>query len=70
MSCYITQEGWSALISAAWKGETEAAVELVKAGANVDMQDDVRTCTNIVYMYKHNVNIHVCTCIRSYHNYP
>ena len=30
---------------AAMKGETEAVVELVKAGANVDMQTEVRTCT-------------------------
>ena len=37
----ITQEGWSALMSAAGWGKTEAVVELVKAGANVDMQDKV-----------------------------
>ena len=55
MSCYITQWGWSALMRAAREGETEAVVELVKAGANVDMQSVVRTCTYIVYMYKHDV---------------
>ena len=37
----ITQNGWSALIWAASEGETEALVELVKAGANVDMQSEV-----------------------------
>ena len=37
----ITQEGWSALMLAATMGETEAVVELVKTGANVDMQSEV-----------------------------
>ena len=37
----ITQRGWSALMRAAREGKTEAVVELVKAGANVDMQDKV-----------------------------
>ena len=61
MSCYITQGGWSALMRAAWKGKTEAVVELVKAGANVDMQNEVRTCTYmyIVYMYK-RIYMYVC----------
>ena len=62
MSCYITQVGLSALMVAAWRGKTEAAVKLVKAGANVDMQNAVRTCTYIVYivyMYKHNVNVYI-----------
>ena len=35
----ITQDGYSALMLAAMEGETEVVVELVKAGANVDMQD-------------------------------
>ena len=38
---YITQDGWSALMSAANQGMTDVVVELVKTGANVDMQDKV-----------------------------
>ena len=37
----ITQDGWSALMAAACWGETEVVVELVKAGANMDMQTKV-----------------------------
>ena len=37
----ITQDGWSALIVAAREGKIEAVVELVKAGAKVDMQTKV-----------------------------
>ena len=37
----ITQDGHSALMRAASWGNTEVVVELVKAGANVDIQDNV-----------------------------
>ena len=37
----ITQMGWSVLMWAALIGETEVVVELVKAGANVDMHSEV-----------------------------
>ena len=37
----ITQNGESALMKAAREGDTEVVVELVKAGANVDMQNEV-----------------------------
>ena len=37
----ITQDGYSALMLAAMKRETEVVVKLVKAGANVDMQTKV-----------------------------
>ena len=37
----ITQNGESALMLAAIKGVTEVVVELVKAGASVDMQTNV-----------------------------
>ena len=38
----ITQDGISALMLAAGLGKTEVVVELVKAGANVDIPSDVR----------------------------
>ena len=37
----ILQDGDSALMLAAEEGKTEAVMELVKAGANVDMQNEV-----------------------------
>ena len=37
----ITQDGYSALICAALKGHTEMVVELVKAKANLDLQNKV-----------------------------
>ena len=56
----ITQDGWSALMLAAFWGRTEVVVELVKAGAKVDMQNNVCQymyiymqyvfCTSHVYM--------------------
>ena len=45
----ITQRGVSALMFAAVRGETEAVVELVKAGANVDMQNAVCQYIYVVY---------------------
>ena len=37
----ITQEGYCALMEAARSGKTDVVIELVKAGANVDMQNRV-----------------------------
>ena len=37
----ITQDGDSALILAAMNGHTEVVVELVKANANLDLQNEV-----------------------------
>ena len=37
----ITQDGWSALMYAALRGRTEVVVELVKAGANLNLQNTV-----------------------------
>ena len=37
----VIQDGISALIMAAMRGETEVVVELVKAGANVEMRTKV-----------------------------
>ena len=40
-SFHFTQRGRSALIWAASRGHTEVVVELVKARANLDLQDKV-----------------------------
>ena len=37
----IAQDGESALIEAAFRGETDVVVELVKEGANLDLQNKV-----------------------------
>ena len=37
----ITQNGWSALIDAAGKGQTEIVSLLLEAGANTDLQNKV-----------------------------
>ena len=42
----ITQDGWSALMYAARWDSTEVVVELVKAGANLNLQNKV--CQYIV----------------------
>ena len=53
----ITQYGRSALMVAAREGETEVVVELVKSGANVDMQDNV--CQYLVQGVRIHVALHV-----------
>ena len=40
----ITQSGQTALMIAASGAHTKVVVELVKAKANLDLQDDVSTC--------------------------
>ena len=35
------QNGETALILAAWQGKTDVVVELVRGGANLDLQDEV-----------------------------
>ena len=50
----ITQGGWSALMVAARWG---VVVELVKAGANVDMQNRVCQYNTCIYMYMYIVTI-------------
>ena len=63
----ITQDGRSALMWAAMKGKTEVVVELVKAGANVDMQNEVyvyvNTCTFTYSMYLVHSIVCTCTCV-------
>ena len=54
----ITQDGNSALIKAAFYGRTEVVVELVKAKANLDLQDKVCSSHHSLYMYIH-------TCCRA-----
>ena len=39
--CLISQDGNSALTKAAYYGETDVVVELVNAGANLDLQNKV-----------------------------
>ena len=51
----VTQDGRSALIFAAMEGKTEVVVELVKGGANVDMQNEV---CKYIYLHIH-VDVHV-----------
>ena len=36
-----TQNGNTALMRAAWLGETDVVVELVRGGANLDLQNEV-----------------------------
>ena len=43
----ISQDGNSALMQAAYNGRTEIVVELVKAGANLDLQNTVCQYINI-----------------------
>ena len=42
----ITQDGDSALMRAAYYGETEVVVKLVKAGADLNLQNKV--CLNVI----------------------
>ena len=41
-TCLSSQDGYSALIDAAIWGETEVVVKLVKAGANLNLQNKVQ----------------------------
>ena len=48
-----TQDGKSALIWAARESKTEVVVHLVKAGANVNLQDNVRQCIYYAHIQNH-----------------
>ena len=52
----ITQGGNSALILAAMRGETVVVVELVMAGAKMDIQNEVCKYVYVVY----NVRTYIC----------
>ena len=54
-----TQWGYSALMLAAMRGKTEVVAELVKAGANVDIQSKV--CQYIYVTHDVNVRNHTNT---------
>ena len=47
----ITQDGDSALMEAAYWGRTETITELVKAKANLDLQNNVRIQLVMISMY-------------------
>ena len=47
----ITQDGYSALIVAAINGHTEVVVELVKARANMDLQNEVYSKLHVHVLY-------------------
>ena len=49
----ITQSGWFALMRAASDGQTETVVELVKAGADLNLQSNV--CHNILHVMLYGV---------------
>ena len=55
----ITQVlGYSALMRAAFWGKTDVVVELVKAGANVDMQSKV--CQYVMNACRQNIIVYLC----------
>ena len=58
----MTQNGYSALMVAAMEGKTEVVVELVKAGANVDMQNNVCQCF-YMHMYIRACCTYKYTCM-------
>ena len=57
----ITQDGVSALIKAAYYGKTDVVVELVKGGANLDLQNKVCIVMNTGYIPKKASHCHCST---------
>ena len=54
-----TQDGNSVLMMAARAGKTDVVVELAKAGANVDMQNKVRSYVNTFMVHDvHHIQKH------------
>ena len=43
----ISQAGWSALMAAAGRGHTEVVTQLLEAGANTNLQDQVQIITQV-----------------------
>ena len=66
-TCLSSQNGETALIMAAEEGETEVVVELIKAGATLNLQDEVQRlsilCMFTTYiqhmMYMNKTTLHV-----------
>ena len=59
----FTQDGWSALMHAASEGRTEVVVELVKAGANLNLQNAVcQLYTHCLFLVLHVTTGIVCLC--------
>ena len=56
----ITQNGYTALMSASWKGMTEVVTQLVKAGSALDLQNDV--CISVRFGSS-CVCVCVCVCV-------
>ena len=50
-TCLSSQDGDSALMKAAWKGKTEVVVELIKAGANLNLQNEVQRLSILCYVF-------------------
>ena len=46
-----TQDGWTPLMTAAWKGRYEVVVELLDDGADINAQEDVSRYKTWRYMY-------------------
>ena len=63
-TCLSSQDGDSALMTAAWWGRTEVVKELVKAGAQLDLQNKVcqQYNTQLLYIMYRNTCIQLLTC--------
>lgn len=51
--CVILQDGESALMNGAWMGRTEVVAELVKGGADLNLQ-------NKVFLFMHYIHHIMC----------
>ena len=68
-TCLSSQDGDSALMEAAYRGKTEVVVELIKAGANLNLQNKVQKlsilCMFTTYiqhmMYMNKTTLHVAS---------
>ena len=66
-TCLLSQDGYSALMEAALNGRTEVVVELLKAGATLNLQNKVQRlsilCMFTTYiqhmMYMNKTTLHV-----------